>query len=91
MKTAWFELETQLPQKIREATKMTLSTLFEKKVFIRLAEDQSAFVCTSKGPLFSSVKRVSINDAMPDFAAQAAELSSMARKDLPMLRNIPPE
>jgi hypothetical protein len=70
---------------------MKLSALFEKKVYIRLADDQPAFVCTAKWPLFTNVKRVSISEASPDLAAQVAEVDAQAWKDLPIFRHNPPE
>ena len=42
---------------------MTLRTLFEKQVFVRLSEDHTAFICTTKWPLLSKIRRVSVDRA----------------------------
>lgn len=67
---------------------MTLGSLFEKQVFIRLAEDGNAFICTAKSPLFSRTRRVAIDDSRRDFAPRAAESGPMAGDDLSAHRQI---
>lgn len=67
---------------------MTLRPLFEKQVLIRLTDDQTAFVCTAKWSLFSRITRVCVSETGPDFAPQATECGSIARKELPALRSI---
>jgi hypothetical protein len=57
-------------------TIMTLTTLFEEQIFIRLNEDHTALICTTKWPLFSKIKRVSVDGAGHDFAPE----------ELPVLR-----
>jgi hypothetical protein len=49
---------------------MTLRTLFEKQIFVRLNEDHTAFICTTKWPLLSKIRRVSIDGAGHDFARE---------------------
>ena len=68
----------------QEVTIMTLSTLFEKQVFVRLSEDQTAFICTTKWPLLSRIRRVSVDEAGRDFAPQAGEPGSIAGEELPI-------
>ncbi len=65
---------------------MTLSTLFEKQVFVRLTEDHTAFICTTKWPLLSRTKRVGVQEAGRDFAPQVEETSPIAPEELPVLR-----
>jgi|GEM_PF-2582131 len=60
---------------------MTLSTLFEKQVFIRLTEDRTALICTARWPLFTSISRVSVDEAGSNHAPAAVESSSVARSD----------
>ncbi|HTW63775.1 MAG TPA: hypothetical protein VME17_04125 [Bryobacteraceae bacterium] len=67
---------------------MTLRALFEKQVFIRLTDDQAAFICTAKWPLLSRTKRVDVNAAGRDFAPQVAETGSAAREELPVRAQI---
>jgi hypothetical protein len=52
---------------------MKLRILFEKKVFVRLSEDHSAFICTTKWPFLSRIRRISVGEAGPDFAIQVKE------------------
>jgi hypothetical protein len=63
---------------------MTLRTLFEKQVFVRLTEDHTAFICTTKWPLLSKIRRVRV--AGRDFAPQVREPGSIAAEELPVLR-----
>ena len=63
---------------------MTLSTLFEKQVFVRLSEDHTAFICTTKWPLLSRTRRVGVDEAGRDFAPQAGEPGSIAGEELPI-------
>ena len=65
---------------------MTLRTLFEKQVLVRLNEDHTAFICTTKWPLFSRTRRIGVEEAGRDFAPQVREPSSIAREQLPVLR-----
>ncbi len=60
---------------------MTLRTLFEKQVFIRLDDAQTAVVCTTKWPLLSRIKRFGVGDGGRDFGAPAAEPDSLARAE----------
>jgi hypothetical protein len=57
---------------------MTLRTLFEKQVFIRLDDTHTAVVCTTKWPLLSRMKRFGVGKCGHDFDAQATEPGSMA-------------
>jgi hypothetical protein len=54
---------------------MTLRTLFERQVFVRLSEDRSAFICTTQWSLFAKVfsktKRIGVAEAAHDRASQA--------------------
>ncbi len=55
----------------REVTILKLRTLFERferQVLVRLAEDQTAFICTAKWPLCSIIRRVGVGEAGRDFA-----------------------
>jgi len=63
---------------------MTLSTLFEKQVFVRLSEDHTAFICTTKWPLLSKIRRVSVDETGRDFAPQVGESGSIAGEELPI-------
>ncbi len=45
---------------LSQATIMTFRSLFEKQMFIRLADDQTAFFCTVKWRLFSRTRRVGV-------------------------------
>jgi len=65
---------------------MTLRTWFEKQVFVRLTEDHTAFICTTKWPLFSRTRRVSVDETGRDFAPQVREPGSIAAEELPVLR-----
>lgn len=56
---------------------MTLRTLFEKQVFIRLTGDQTAFICTVKRPLLSSATRIGVSGAGRKLAPQAPEQGSL--------------
>ena len=49
---------------------MTLRTLFEKQIFVRLNEDHTAFICTTKWPLLSKINRVSVDGAGHHFAPE---------------------
>lgn len=68
----------------REVTTMTLRTLFEKQVFVRLSQDHTAFICTTKWPLLSRTRRVGIDQAGRDFAPQVREPGSIAGEELPV-------
>jgi len=66
---------------------MTLSTLFEKRVFVRLSEDHTAFICTTKWPLLSKIRRVSIDEAGgANFVPQVNEPASITPEELPVVR-----
>lgn len=52
---------------------MTLRTLFEKQVFIRLTDDQTAFISTTKWPLLSRIRRFRVSEAGRDCAPQVKE------------------
>ena len=65
---------------------MTLRTLFEKQVFVRLSEDHTAFICTTKWPLLSKIRRVGVDEAGRDFAPQVDEPASITPEELPVLR-----
>jgi hypothetical protein len=70
----------------QEVTIMKLRTLFEKRVFVRLSEDHSAFICTTKWPLLSITRRVGIHDeAERDVAPQVREPGLIASEQLPVL------
>jgi hypothetical protein len=56
---------------------MTLRTLFEKQVFIRLSDEQTAFVCTTKWPLLSIRRRVGVGDAGPCVAPRITQLCAV--------------
>ena len=75
----------------QEATIMTLRTLFEKQVFIRLTDDQTAFRCISKWPLFSIARRVGVSQSGRELAPQGSEPVSIAQEEVPILRRIRPE
>ena len=64
---------------------MTFRTWFEKKVFVRLTEDRTAFICTTKWPLLSKIKRVSVEGTGRGFA-RVREPGSIAPEQLPVLR-----
>jgi len=65
---------------------MTLRTLFEKQVFIRLADDHMGFICTTKWPFFSRTRRVSVDQAGRGFAPQVRNPGWNAPEELPVLR-----
>jgi hypothetical protein len=65
---------------------MKLRTLFEKQVLVRLSEDDSAFICTTKWPLFSITRRVGVDEAARDVAPQVREPGSIPSEQLPVLR-----
>jgi hypothetical protein len=67
---------------------MTLRSLFEKQIFIRLADDQTAFLYTAKWRLSSRIRRVSLSKAGRDLAPQVTEPTPAPREELPMLRRI---
>ncbi len=58
---------------------MTLRTLFEKQVFIRLDDAQTAVVCTTKWPLLSRIRRFGVGDRGCDVGARAGEPDSTVR------------
>ena len=64
---------------------MTFRTWFEKQVFVRLTEDRTGFICTTKWPLISKIRRVSVDRTGRGFA-QVRELGSIAAEELPVLR-----
>jgi len=71
----------------QEVTIMTLRTLFEKQVFVRLTEDHTAFICTTKWPLLSKIRRVSVDGAGgANFVPQVNEPASITPEELPVLR-----
>ena len=61
----------------QEVKTMTLRSLFEKQIFVRLTEDHAAFICTTKWPLLSRTRRVGLDKA---------GLGSMVPEELPVLR-----
>ncbi len=63
---------------------MKLRTLFEKQVFVRLSEDQTGFICTTKWPLLSITRRVGVDESGRDFAPQVREPGSIAGEELPV-------
>jgi len=65
---------------------MTLRTLFEKQVLIRLTGDQTAFVCTTKWPLLSRSNRVEVRRTGGGLAPQETEPVSIARQALRRIR-----
>ena len=67
---------------------MKLRTLFEKQVFLRLTDDQTAFICTAKWSLFSRIRQVCVSEARRDFGPQVLESSSIAEEELPVLRRM---
>ena len=68
----------------KNMTIITLRTLFKKQVFIRLTDDQAAFIYTAKWPLLSRIRRVCVSEAGRNCASQVMEPGS--REALPMLR-----
>ncbi len=58
---------------------MTLRTLFEKQVFIRLDDADTAVICTTKWPLLSRIKRFGVGDRGRDCGVPAAEPESTVR------------
>jgi hypothetical protein len=82
------EMQLQYERRIsvktsQEVTIMTLSTLFEKQVFVRLTEDHTAFICTTKWPFLSKIRRVSVDEAGRNLAPQAGAPGSMAPEEVP--------
>ncbi len=67
---------------------MTLKKFFEEQVFIRLTEDQNAFICTTKWPLLSRIRRINVSEAVHDSAPRVTELTPAPLEELPMLRCI---
>jgi hypothetical protein len=65
---------------------MTLRSLFEKQVFVRLSEDHTAFICTTKWPLLSRTRRVGVDETGRDFAPHVDEPASITPEELPVLR-----
>ena len=66
---------------------MTLRKLFEKQVFIRLTDDQTAFISTAKWLLLTRIRRVSVSEAGHDCTPQATEPDWIALADLPVPRH----
>lgn len=68
---------------------MTLRALFEREVFVRLTDEGSAFICTTRRPLFakvfSKVRRIAVDESARDRALKVRAGRSMA-SELPMLR-----
>jgi len=62
---------------------MTFRTWFEKQVFVRLSEDHTAFICTTKWRLFSIIGRVGVGETGSDFAPQVREPGLIAAEELP--------
>ncbi len=60
---------------------MTLGSLFEKQVFIRLSDDRSAFICTAKWPLFAGIGRVEVGETGGDFVLPDTEAGSIAQSE----------
>ncbi len=65
---------------------ITFRTWFEKQVFVRLTDDHTAFVCTTKWPLLSKIRRGSVDEAGRDCAPQVREPGPIAAEELPVLR-----
>ena len=42
---------------------MTLRTLFEREIFVRVSEDQSTLICTTKWPFLSITRRFGVEKA----------------------------
>ena len=60
---------------------MTLKALFEKEIFVRVSEDQSTLICTTKWPFFSIIKRFGVDRAGPVKRAQASRAQRTAESD----------
>ena len=65
---------------------MRLRNLFEKEVFVRLSDDHTAFICTTRWPWLSKTRRITINETGRDVASQVRELASITPSELPVLR-----
>jgi hypothetical protein len=66
---------------LEEATMMTLKTLFEKEVFIRVSEDQSTLICTTKWRFFSLTRRFGVDRAGSGKRARAGRTPQAAESD----------
>jgi hypothetical protein len=51
-----------------EVTILKLRTLFDRQILVRLAELDTALICTTKWRLFSIIRRIGVGDAGRDFA-----------------------
>lgn len=60
---------------------MTLRTLFEKEIFIRVSEDQSTLICATKWPFFSITRRFGVDRARPVKRARAGRTRQAAESD----------
>ncbi len=60
---------------------MTLKALFEKEVFVRVSEDQSTLICTTKWPIFSIIRRFGVDRAEPVKRARASRAQQAAESD----------
>ena len=60
---------------------MTLRTLFEKEILVRVSEDQSTLICTTKWPCFSITRRFGVDRAGPVTRATAGRVQRMAESD----------
>jgi len=58
---------------------MTFKTLFEKEVFVRVSEDQSTLICTTKWPLLSIIRRFGVEKAGPVNHSRAGPDSAIGR------------
>jgi hypothetical protein len=65
---------------------MRLRNLFEKEVFVRLSEDHTAFICTTRWPWLSKTRRNTIDETGRYAASQVRELSSITPEERLVLR-----
>lgn len=73
---------------LSEATILTFRCLFEKQIFIRLVDNQTAFFCTVKWRRFSRIRRVGVSVPGSDLAPQVTECRPTPHEEAPMLRRI---
>ena len=60
---------------------MTLRMLFEKEIFVRVSEDQSTLICTTKWPFFSIARRFGVDRAGPVKRAKVGRAQRTAESD----------
>ena len=60
---------------------MTLKTLFETEVFVRVSEDQSTLICTTKWPFFSIARRFGVDKAGPVKRGRAGRAQRTAESE----------